>query len=500
MTAPNTPSRHQSSQVQVTSAARPMASMLLGGSCLLMVALVAAALVRRWRQTSQAKRSAASLLWQPSASHGFLPAVMPGPHADLYPAEALLASLPALVKAGSVRAACGRLPHLDMASLLTACATPLEAELLAERCALVYAFLSYAYLRDGDVGGDFSAPSSTRPHRLPRVLAVPFHTAATFVGRAPALDYVATVLANGDDPVGAPGVATFSGLSDERYFYELHVRVERAAAPAVGAMLRACDALDGGGLDASALTHTLEEVARGVAAMAALLPEMTAGCRPHVFHDAIRQSLASVDAPVLFEGVRTSTGAPLTLQLGGASGAQSAVLPCVDALLGIGHRGRHELAQWSADKGTLTHLPPPHRALLQRLRATAPGSAAAVERALHDLADAASPTPGGGGCGGEAAAAADEPEAQARALRAAHAACIDALSAFRKAHFALVREFIMKPASAQLGPDSPVSVASALVGTGGSELGGFLSGRLLDTARAALADSPTRWRRARAVA
>ena len=64
---------------------------------------------------------------------------------------------------------------------------------------VVYAFLSYAYLRA-------TTPTSSY---LPRTLAIPWHAAATIVGRAPSLDYVATVLSNVHAPGGA-GTATFS--------------------------------------------------------------------------------------------------------------------------------------------------------------------------------------------------------------------------------------------------------------------------------------------------
>ena len=312
---------------------------------------------------------------------------------------------------------------------------------------------------------------------------MPWHVAAAVVGRAPSLDYVVTVLAN------AHCAATFTGLDDESFFYQTHVRIERAAAPAVGALVRAAREASSGVSAPSTpaeLTRCLAEVAEGVRAMAEVMPEMTAGCRPRVFHDAIRQRLAGVPGPVAFEGVR---GQPLSLT--GASGAQSAILPCVDALLGIGHTGPYELREWSVDEGGLTHLPPAHRRLLCTLRRHAPASTATIERMLRDLE---------GGAAGPAAA-------EARALRAAHAACIDALVAFRKAHFALVRAFIVEPSDKtpsgdaldDAGRGSPVSVTAPLRGTGGSQLGAFLSGRLLDTARASLASadshsaSPARW-------
>jgi hypothetical protein len=66
---------------------------------------------------------------------------------------------------------------------------------------------------------------------------------------------------------------------------------------------------------------------------------------------------------------------------------------------------------------------------------------------------------------------------------------VDAVTAFRKAHFTLVRQFILQPAAAMTGRDSPVGIIAPIAGTGGSNLAEFLSGRLLDTTRASLARS-----------
>lgn len=426
-----------------------------------MVLAVGLLAVLRWRRLAGEQRSS-SRLWQPSGAHGFMPATVPPPQPSLSPAEEILAQLPALISEHSVVEAIAALPEVDLPQLLAACADPLEAEMLAERAALVYAFLGYAYLR--------TDASLT----LPRSLAVPWHAAAAAVGRAPTLDYVATVLAN------PAGVAAFTGLEDERFFYEHHVRIELAAAPAVGALARACSMR--WRLSPLELTRALQGIARGVAAMAELLPEMAVGCGPEVFHGIIRQSLAGIDGRVEFEGVRDADGAPYRRTLTGASGAQSAVLPCVDAFLGIGHAGRHELQEWSGD--ALAHLPPPHRALLLRLRARAPGSTASVQRTIDRL----------GNCGAWRGAAATKANAeQAQALRAAHGACIEALGAFRKAHMALVRSYIIQPDKAAR-PGSPTTIVSTppLLGTGGSELSGFLSGRLLDTVRAGLGRCPVR--------
>jgi len=277
------------------------------------------------------------------------------------------------------------------------------------------------------------------------------------------------------------------------------------------------------------LIAALRDIASGLRSMAELMPRMADGCEPKVFHELIRTPLSSFGRPVRFEGVGGGSGE--TRELGGASGAQSAVLPAVDAFLGIGHSGPHELVQWSPKTTPfLRHLPPAHRELIRKLRSSAPGSASTVQTISTRLAL-------------EGATTATE---VATGLITAHAECLNALTSFRKAHMALVRQFIVSPAlseraeafktrptrstnpypvgetvvavndgalkrSQQLplrgitpspvrppsggtnhggvgsdGSTSPVDVRDTFVGTGGSDLMSFLSGRLLDTAKASV--------------
>ena len=273
---------------------------------------------------------------------------------------------------------------------------------------------------------------------------------------------------------------------------------------------------------AEILTAALADVAAGLRAMSALMPRMTDGCRPAVFHARIRAQLAHLDVPVLFEGVRSRLLARRTLRVGGASGAQSPTIPCIDAFLGIGHAGKQELPDWSPDRQpALSHLPRAHRALIARLRATAPASAAHVRQLVARLqqtspedATGEAALAGAGAGAGVASAKDAAGGAVAAALVAAHEDALTALVAFRKAHMALVREFIVSPSisahatapkaaldaaapalAMRAGGDSPgggsvspTAVSSPLgtplLGTGGSELLGFLAGRLVDTARA----------------
>ena len=189
------------------------------------------------------------------------------------------------------------------------------------------------------------------------------------------------------------------------------------------------------------------------------------------------------------------------------------MLPCVDALLGISHRGGAEPSYLAAsecttpslsnnlvDPAPLRHMPVPHRQLLRRLESTAPASADKV-RAMAEAA----------------------PDAEAaRTLLDARAECLRAVVDFRKAHMSLVRSFIIQPAAALdsalddgtrgdrteiasrsrrhrpvMSPPAEIPAtadaatasgaqqlspqARRLHGTGGSALLDFLAGRLLDT-------------------
>ena len=447
------------------------------------------------------------------ASPSLLPKATPA--ADfvaLAEAEAMLKALPMVREEDGGRLFCRQVDALSTADLTPALkdndpTRAEEAEQLAERACLVFAFLSYAYLRAGAV----------ERSELPPALAVPWHAAATYLGRAMSLDYVSTVLTNcvvdeteGGGRLGEVTVgATFTGTRDEAHFYALHARIEAAAAPAVQAMLRVLE--PPAAVDAAVLAAALEDVAKGVRAVAKLLPRMRDGCAPPVFYDRIRPLLAGFTHPIRLRGVR---GGPLGAfasrtyaTLRGASGAQSALLPCVDAFLGIGHTGPREMPEYAPSR--VEHMPLAHRALLRRLRAAAPAAPDAVE-ALCTVA------------------AAESSGAAAR-LRRARASCTDALMAFRKAHLALATAYILSPAAAAAtptpsatpsqtirhcpavdvgpSPSSPQSIvataqellaqrrasrgapfskeagatADDVHGTGGSSVVGFLVGRLEDT-------------------
>lgn len=461
-------------------------------------------------------------MWAPTAERGFLPSVVPGRSDFLVDAEGLMEELQQglLHRTHTIRQRCRALPLPRIADRLSelksrgaagaapaAAAAAAAADELAERAMVVYSFLSQCYLHTPTAE---TSASALAQKELPPSLAVPWVEAAVHCGRRPGLDYAACVLSNlewvsdereargsggaapaaalvswrgGGQAVSTPrALCSATGLEDEHWFYEVHGLVERAAAPAVGALGRGLAAASAS--DADELASSLNDIESSLRAMAALMPRMSERCNPDVFHRAIRGFLAGVETPVRLRGVhegagvlsdlrrpggwRTPRADDISVQLQGASGAQSALIPCVDAFLGISHRGAAELPEYkvremervdvqrdeapagrgggtsplvmvappprpsaasllavgSATPCPLPHLPPPHRALLLQLEHASPASS----RTVSAIADRARPR-------------------DAERLRRARDGCVRALAEWRKAHMALVRQFILRPAA-----------------------------------------------------
>jgi indoleamine 2,3-dioxygenase len=119
-------------------------------------------------------------------------------------------------------------------------------------------------------------------------------------------------------------------------------------------------------------------------------------CDPYIYYQRVRPFIHGwKDHPVLPSGVRyagvdDASAAPRRLR--GETGAQSTIVPCVDAALGVGHREdplRHYLREMRE------YMPPAHRAFLERIEsrpsvrgaaeAAGGGIAAAYDRCLHTL-------------------------------------------------------------------------------------------------------------------
>ncbi|HEV2521435.1 MAG TPA: hypothetical protein VGT24_03565 [Candidatus Acidoferrales bacterium] len=296
-----------------------------------------------------------------------------------------------------------------------------------ERAMVLLSYLGHAYVW----GGARPAPV------LPARLAAPWHRIAESLGRPPVLSYSSYALHNffRFDPAreiecGNLGlIQNFLGGIDEEWFILIHVEIERKAAPAMAALHACLDAAEAG--HAEQLEVLLAEVHSSLRSMHATLQRMPEWCDPYIYYHRVRPYIHGwknhPDLPegVIYEGVEAYGGRPR--QFRGETGAQSSIVPSLDAMLGVTHR---EDALRLYLQEMRTYMPPEHRAFLVSLERRVPVRAF-VQRS-----------------GG-------------RTLKAAFNACAEALEDFRSLHLEYAATYIFH--QAQTDTKNPHAV-----GTGGT--------------------------------
>jgi indoleamine 2,3-dioxygenase len=266
--------------------------------------------------------------------------------------------------------------------------------------------------------------------RLPAGAAVPLYRSSDLLGRKPILSYDVLCLHNwrrrdpeADFALGnLDTVQQFRNLDDERWFVVIHVAIEEAAAPGLAACSRAHDAIRAD--DPGALRAELETVADSLEEQTAIMRRMTEGNEPEVFATEFRPYYDGFDE-VVYEGVDAFEGNPRTYR--GGSGAQSCVLPSIDATLGVDHEAT-DLIDKLGDMRS--YMPDQHRAAIQRFDEGPDVRPYVAERD-------------------------DE------ALTAAFNRCVEGLGAFRETHLKQVVQYIRQ-------------VTGETTGTGGTDYMPFL--------------------------
>jgi indoleamine 2,3-dioxygenase len=265
-------------------------------------------------------------------SNGFLPSgdpLMRLPSAyDLW--EKVCAELPKLLACGQLRTTIDHLPLLATDQLTT------TQEL--DRAMLLLSFLGHAYVWGG----------STPPQKIPRGLVIPWCEVAMQLGRPPILSYASYALNNWrrlhkSEPIALGNIVlmqNFLGGIDEEWFVLVHVDIEMKAAPALQVLNKMQHAAVKG--DNSTLQQNLVIVAQSLQIMCETLDRMPEHCDPYIYYNRVRPYIHGwEDNPVLphgliYEGVTAFAGKPQSFR--GETGAQSSIIPALDAALGIEHR------------------------------------------------------------------------------------------------------------------------------------------------------------------
>ncbi len=244
--------------------------------------------------------------------------------------EAIGRELPKLLVSGRVREAVSSLPDLDISELKT------EAEL--ERAMVILSFTGH-----GLVWGQY--PPS---HSIPPSLARPWCAIAKKLGRPAVLSYASYALHNWRrmDSAGAVELGNivllqnFFGGVDEEWFVLVHVDIEAKAAGVVRGVLTAEDALET--KDNALLEKGLVELDGTLGAMYSVLERMPEWCDPHIYFHRVRpyifgwKNQPSLPNGMIYEGVAEFNNSPQFYR--GETGAQSAIIPVCDALLGVQHK------------------------------------------------------------------------------------------------------------------------------------------------------------------
>jgi indoleamine 2,3-dioxygenase len=239
-------------------------------------------------------------------------------------------SLPKLLVTDRVRYFLERLPAFPVDHLVD------EREF--RRAMLLLSYLGHAY-----VWGE-----KTPAHRLPAVLAVPWHAVAARLGRPPILSYASYALDNwyrleADGPVALGNLAliqNFLGGADEEWFILVHVEIEQRAAGALCAAVEIVEAALAE--DAAQLTAGLKDMGTSLQSMYKTLARMPEHCLPYVYYHRVRPYIhgwknhPALPEGLVYEGVEEYGGEPQRFR--GETGAQSAIIPSLDAALGVWHR------------------------------------------------------------------------------------------------------------------------------------------------------------------
>ncbi len=211
---------------------------------------------------------------------------------------------------------------------------------------------------------------------MPAVLAKPWYEVGQLVGRPPILSYQSYASDNwrrfdksGAIECGNIGLLQcFLGGQDEEWFILIHIEIEKKAGKALKAIEQAQEAVVSG--DAEKVEAALIKLRTALTAMYEVLGRMPERCDPYIYFHRVRPYIfgwrnnPSLPDGVVYEGVDQYKGVGQKFR--GETGAQSAIIPAMDGVLGIEHE-KDELREYLMEMRT--YMPPTHVAFIQAVEA-----------------------------------------------------------------------------------------------------------------------------------
>jgi indoleamine 2,3-dioxygenase len=211
---------------------------------------------------------------------------------------------------------------------------------------------------------------------MPQVLAKPWYEVGKLVGRPPILSYQSYASDNwrrfdkaGPIECGNIGLLQcFLGGQDEEWFILIHIDIEKKAGKALKAIEEAQAAVVA--QDGEKVEAALIKMRAALTAMYEVLGRMPERCDPYIYFHRVRPYIfgwrnnPSLPDGVVYEGVDEYKGAGQKFR--GETGAQSAIIPAMDGVLGIEHE-KDELREYLMEMRT--YMPPKHVAFIQAVEA-----------------------------------------------------------------------------------------------------------------------------------
>ena len=266
--------------------------------------------------------------------------------------------LPKLLMGTNFRSRVKALPKFNIEKL--------SGEAEVQRAMLILSYIGQAY----------QWSENTAAHVMPANLALPWYEVGKLVGRPPILSYQSYASDNwrrfdkgGDIACGNIGLLQcFLGGQDEEWFILIHIEIEKKAGKALKAIEDAQHAVLEN--DAEKVEAELYKQRYDLAAMYEVLGRMPERCDPYIYFHRVRPYIfgwrnnPSLPDGVIYEGVDEYKGIGQNFR--GETGAQSAIIPAMDGILGIEHE-RDELREYLMEMRT--YMPPKHVAFLEAVEA-----------------------------------------------------------------------------------------------------------------------------------
>ena len=230
-----------------------------------------------------------------------------------------------------------------------------------------FSFLAHAY-----VWGDL-VPSKI----LCKAIAKPWSNISNMLGRPPILSYASYCLdnwhkINQDEGVNLDNVAlnyNFLGGIDEDWFVTIHVCIEHAANKAIQSAFNIALKTEISDCDEKVLLGELTSIKEAMLEVNHIFRKMPEKCDPYIYYHRVRPYIFGwKNNPALPDGLIYESCFDEKPQLfRGETGAQSSIVPTLDALLNVVHE-RDELREYLYEMKS--YMPPSHRELIKFIEVT----------------------------------------------------------------------------------------------------------------------------------